>query len=161
MAELKDQFFQAIERGDAAHVRKLLCLFPYLKEEELFGLTPLNYAIRLGHTDITLAIGLPARESDLQKLIEIAAPLGHKELLSLLIYYYSKHHPVMRDSPRAFEYNEILQMNVPPSCKYAVYFPYIWARICPLLYVLSKRKVREGERKLKDLPVKPIAKYLY
>lgn len=161
MAELKDQFFQAIERGDTVHVRKLLKLFPLLRQEELFGLTALNYAIRLGHTDITLAVGLPREEAELQKLIEVSAPLGHKEMLALLIHYYAKFHPSMSESPTHPEYSRILQMNVQPACKYAVYFPYIWARVCPLLYVLTKRKVREGERKLKDLPVKSIAQYLY
>lgn len=161
MAELKDQFFQAIERGDAVHVKKLLVLFPLLRQEELFGLTAMNYSIRLGHTDIALAIGLPSQEMDLYKLIEVSASLGHKEMLALLIHYYAKYHPSMSESPKAQEYSLILQMNVPPACRYAVYFPYIWARVCPLLYVLTKRKVREGERKLKDLPMKSIAKYLY
>jgi hypothetical protein len=94
-------------------------------------------------------------ESELFQLLQIVGPLGHREMIGLLIYFYSRHHPMMCEDLRAPDYAMVINsVSIAPSCKYAIYFPYIWAKICPLLYVFSKRK-------LKDIPIKSIAKYLF
>ena len=151
ITELKDQLLLAIEAGDLPIVKRLLELFPCLKEEKVNGMSLLQFAARHGHSHIIKHLGVKQDIGFIKELIKEASVDGHKETISLLVNSVSDLFPY-NDFNCEF-YRELREI-IPESCKSSIYFPYVWNKVKGMLFLYKIGK-------LPRLPAKKLAKFLY
>ncbi|CAG9330849.1 unnamed protein product [Blepharisma stoltei] len=151
MSELKDQVFQATERGDLEMVTKLVEQFPHLVNEIVNEMDLRNFAARHGQYQILQKIGLPQDKDGILKLIRQASIDGYKETIAVCMCALAKLFDYK--NLEAEEYQTVLQI-VPERAKGSVYYPYLWDRVKGLLWAYKKGN-------LSTIPIKKVAKYLF
>ena len=124
ITELKDQLFFATEGGNIGIVKKILELFPQLREEKVNEMSLYKFAARHGHSHILkyLLLDQNPDEEFIIDLIKYACIDGHNETISFLINLLSRFHSFENLSSPIYEK---LSSILPSSCQNSLYFPYI------------------------------------